>query len=71
MFKKLDDLLFKSAHLGLLGFLLYGGLVYVPESPVTLILGFMAALIIFWFIADILFKINDVKVKREIDRYYH
>lgn len=70
MLKKLDDLLFKVLHLEILGFLLYGGLVYAPESPATLILSFIAVLVVFWVISYILLKVNDKHIDKKIERHY-
>lgn len=70
MLKVLDELVFKGLHLGLLGFLLYGGLVYAPESPATLLLGFIASIVALWFIGEITFKLNELRVDKKINRYY-
>lgn len=70
MLNKLDDILFNVLNLGLLGFLLYGGVEYAPESPATLLLGFIAIVVILWIIADVAFKINHYNFRKKMNRYY-
>lgn len=70
MLKKLDNLLFKGLHLAILAFLLYGGIQYAPESPATLLLGFIAFIVFVWSIFDVIFKVNSYRTDKAIDRYY-
>lgn len=71
MLKKLDDLLFKGVHIALLGFLLYCGLMYAPNSPAIPLLGFIIVLVVLWGIADIYFNISNHRINKQIKKYYH
>lgn len=70
MLKKLDDLLFKGLHLGLLGFFLYIGITYAPNSIATLILCVIAGFTMLWFTAKAIFKIIEIHTDKKLSRHY-
>lgn len=70
MLRKLDNFIFMSLHLLLLGFLLYGCLIYAPNSPITLLLGVIAIFVVLGYISMAIFKLCDLKANRLIDKYY-
>lgn len=68
MLKKLDNVLFNLLNLGILAFWFYCAL-QAPNTPAAGLVFVLTAAVVMYILAQIFFKINDIFVERDIQRY--